>query len=84
MDFLKSDKHTQTQDFLKLNLDFDLKPTITRPTRVTTKSATLIHNVFLSQRLQYQYTSNFLIDDIIGDIGMACMTCNTKLILIRK
>ena len=64
MDFLKSDKHAQTQGFLELNLDSDLEPTITRTTRVTTKSATLIDNVFLSQRLQYQYTSNILIDDI--------------------
>ena len=48
MDFLKSDKHTQTQEFLEMNLDSDLKPTITRPTRLTTKTATLIDNVFLS------------------------------------
>ena len=64
MDFLKSDKHTQTQDFLELNLDSDLKLTITGPTRVTTKTATLIDNVFLSQRLQHHYTSNILIGDI--------------------
>ena len=51
MDFLKSYKHPQTQELLELNLDSDLKPTITRPTRITTKTATLIDNTFISQRL---------------------------------
>ena len=64
MDFLKSNKHTQTQEFLELNLDCDLKPTIVRPTRITTKTATLIDNIFLSHRFQHHYTSNILIDDI--------------------
>ena len=54
MDFLKSDKYPQTQEFLELNLDTDLKPTITRPTRITTKTATLIDNIFISQRLQHK------------------------------
>ena len=40
-DFLKSDKHTQTQTFLEFNLDSDMMPTITRPTRVTQTSVTL-------------------------------------------
>ena len=58
MDFLKSDKHPQTQEFLELNLDSDLKPTITRTTRITTKTPTRIDNTFISQRLQHKYTSN--------------------------
>ena len=65
MDFLKSDKHDQTQEFLELNLDSDLKPTITRPTRITTKTATLIDNTFISQRLQHKYTSNDHMPSII-------------------
>ena len=64
MDFLKSEKHHQTQEFLELNLDRDLKPTITRPIRITTKTATLMDNTFISQRLQHKYTSNILVDDI--------------------
>ena len=65
MDFLKSDKHPQTQEFLELNLDSDLKPTITRTTRITTKTATLIDNTFISQRLQHKYTSNDHMPSII-------------------
>ena len=37
---------------------------ITRPTRITTKTSTLIDNTFISQRLQHKYTSNILVDDI--------------------
>ena len=51
LDFLKSDKHPNTQSFLEFNLDSDLMPTITRPTRVTQKSATLIDNVFIGKKL---------------------------------
>ena len=64
LDFLKGEKHPQTQTFLEFNLDSDLMPTITRPTRVTQKSATLIDNVFISKKLQSKFASNILIDDI--------------------
>ena len=61
-----------------MNLDFDLKPTITRPTRIATKTATLIDNVFLSQRLQYQYTSNILVDDISDHLPSIIRLKNQK------
>ena len=64
LDFLKNDKHPNTQSFLEFNLDTDLLPTITRPTRVTQKSATLIDNVFISKKLQHNFASSILIDDI--------------------
>ena len=78
MDFLKSAKHPQTLEFLEMNLDFDLKPSITRPTRITTKTATLIDNVFLSQRLHYQYTSNILVDDISDHLPSIIRLKNQK------
>ena len=78
MDFLKSAKHPQTLEFLEMNLDLDIKPTITRPTRITTKTATLIDNVFLSQRLQYQYTSNILVDDISDHLPSIIRLKNQK------
>ena len=62
--FLKSDKHPQTQLFLEFNLDTDMMPTITRPTRVTRTSATLTDNVFISKRLHTHFSSQILIDDI--------------------
>ena len=38
-------------------------PTITRPTRITNTSATLIDNLFISQQLQTNYKSGILLDD---------------------
>ena len=64
LDFLKSDKHPQTQQFLELNLDTDMMPTITRLTRVTRASSTLIDNVLVSKNLHLHFNSSILIDDI--------------------
>ena len=38
LDFLKSESHGGTSQFIQHNLDFNLIPTITRPTRVTRNS----------------------------------------------
>ena len=42
LDFLKHQIHSETQCFLEINLAANTLPTITKPTRVTTSSATLI------------------------------------------
>ena len=64
LDFLKSHIHKKTQQFLNLNLDHDLFPVITRPTRITHTSATLIDNIFLDSRLTGQTVNKILVDDI--------------------
>ena len=57
-------------DFLKLNLK-NLLPTISKPTRVTTKSATLIDNIFISTKLQQDVDPLILLNDISDH--MPCM-----------
>ena len=79
LDFLKSEKHPHMQSFLEFNLDSDLMPTITRPTRVTQKSATLIYNVFISKKLQSNFTSNILIDDISDHFPSIVFLKNQKI-----
>ena len=64
LDFLKSHIHSNTQQFINLNLDYDLFPVITRPTRITHTSATLIDNIFLESKLTGQTTNKIIIDDI--------------------
>ena len=63
-DLLKSAHNTNTGQFLNLNIDNDLTPCITKPTRVTTKTATLIDNVMISNKLSCSYTPYVLLDDI--------------------
>ena len=46
LDFIKIDQHVETSNFLDLNLTYHILPTITKPTRVTTVTATLIDKIF--------------------------------------
>ena len=47
LDFLKHNCHKRTQLFLELLCDYNHLPCITRPTRITNTSATLIDNIFV-------------------------------------
>ena len=64
INFLKHDVHPKTQEFIELNLDMNLLPVITKPTRVSTSSATLIDNIFVSNKLQTSFQSTVIITDI--------------------
>ena len=64
LDFLKSAVHKSTRTFIELNLEYELVPTITRPTRITKNSVTLIDNILISQKFCGRFESNILIDNI--------------------
>ena len=64
LDLLKSHLNQPTNDFIELNLDRELIPCITKPIRITNKSATLIDNILISRSLQRNYTSFVVIEDI--------------------
>ena len=64
LDFLKSGWHMDTRNFIELNLESNLLPCITRPTRITKSTATLIDNVLISKNLQGKQDSKILITDI--------------------
>ena len=46
IDYLKINEHANTARFLDMNLDHGLIPSITRPTRISHSSATLIDNIY--------------------------------------
>ena len=48
-DYLKIQTHGKTLDLLNAFLSYDLIPTITKPTRITHTSATLIDNIYVRQ-----------------------------------
>ena len=64
LDLLKSTRHSQTQQFLEITLEANLIPTITKPTRVTNTSATLIDNILIKSDLHETHRSNVIIDNI--------------------
>ena len=63
LDLLKSSIHKQTNDFTEMLLDNGMVPTITKPTRISKTTATLIDNILISEDLQEKFNSGILIDN---------------------
>ena len=78
LDFLKSMHHGSTNDFIHSNLDMGLVPTITKPTRITKSSATLIDNIIVSENLCGNFYSNILIDDMSDHMPTICVMESLK------
>ena len=64
LDFLKSEMHKPTATFISLNIENDLISCITRPTRITKTSATLIDNIFIDSKYQERFKSHILLGNI--------------------
>ena len=64
LDLLKSTKHAPTDRFISANLSLGLVPTITRPTRITRNTGTLIDNIFISQTWLENFECGILVDDM--------------------
>ena len=63
-DLLKASVYNSTQCFLEVNLDNGLYPCITKPTHLTSTSATLIDNIFIDCKLLGRHLSRIKVDDI--------------------
>ena len=63
MDFTNHTKHPSTKEFINTNLDRNLIPTITKPTRITRNSATLIDNIIVGKQF-HNFEANIGISDI--------------------
>ena len=63
LDFLKHQIHSETQRFLEINLAANTLPTITKPTCVTTSSATLIDNIMVKTTAPESIKSGIVADN---------------------
>ena len=72
LDFLKSSDHQPTETFICSILDNSLFPCITRPTRVTKSTATLIDNILVNSRI-YDLQQSCVITHDISD-HFPCLT----------
>ena len=72
LDLLKSHQNQSTNDFLDLNIENEILPSITKPTRITKTSATLIDNIMISRSLQRKYESFVVVEDLSDHL--ACLT----------
>ena len=64
LDLIKHHLHRNTQSFLEMQVDYKCFPCITRPTRVTPKSATLIDNIIMSLDLYDKQKSCVILNDL--------------------
>ena len=78
LDLLKSAEHKMTQNFLDSLLDQDIPPTITRPTRITHSTATLIDNIFVSNNLYWDFESSLILNDISDHLPVLTLLKQTK------
>ena len=73
LDLLKCDSHKKSMEFLELNINSSLFPCITKPTRITHQTATLIDNIFGSLDLHQNCTSSIVVDDISDHLPCLCV-----------
>ena len=78
LDLLKSDSHKDTHTLLDLLLQNQLYPSITRPSRVTQTTATLIDNIFISEKFHRSFHSAVLTNDISDHMPLLCLIKQTK------
>ena len=64
LDFIKQDIHPPTVKFIEKNLEYNMLPTITRPTRISNTCATLIDNILVSNKLHGNFKSGVLTNDL--------------------
>ena len=62
INLLNEDVHTLTNDFINIMSSYSLYPSITKPTRITPTSATLIDNIFTN--LNSYQTSGIIVADV--------------------
>lgn len=80
IDLLNPNMHKMTDDFINTMYSRSLCPKITRPSRITPHSATLIHSIFTND-IGNNTVSGLLINDISDHLPvfMAIHTINTGL-----
>ena len=64
LDLLKHESHKPTEDFIENLYGMDCYPAITKSTRITKSSATLIDNIFLDIMYEGSSKSYIMVDDL--------------------
>ena len=78
LDLLKHHLHGKTQLFLESMLDNFIMPCITRPTRITSETATLIDNICMSRELHTKQKSGILLSDLSDHLPCLSIISNCK------
>ena len=79
LDLLKHRSHAPTKKFVELFEFFQQIPSITRPTRITKSSATLIDNIFVPTTLSLVFNSYLLVDDMSDHLPIVTILRDVEL-----
>ena len=79
LDLLKCNSHRPTENFLDMMINSKQWPTITRPTRITQRSVTLIDNIFISSKLHQNFNCMVILDDISNQLPTLVLLKQTKI-----
>ena len=77
-DLLKIETHRQASELLDALLSNTFVPTITKPTRITHSSATLIDNIYIKYNKNTTINSAILVSDISDHFPVFCTVTNLK------
>ena len=77
MNFPKFSSHNKTREFVESSINNDLYPSITKPTRVTHSTVTLIDNIFCSEILHRNMNSFVILDDTSDHYPCLCIMTNS-------
>ena len=80
LEILKCHLHEPTKQFHDRLFELGLFPTITRPTRITQTTATLIDNIFVSGKLHQVFDSCILLHDISDHLPSLTLLKQTKML----
>lgn len=83
-DYLKTDKHKNTEKLLNLFLANGILPTTTRPTRITSDTATIIDNIYLSVKCYHKITCGILLYDISDHLPIFALTSSSRPAITHK
>ena len=78
LDLLKHKSHNPTSRFVEKNLDLNMVPCITKPTRITKSSATLIDNIFVPLNLVPNVSSYIIIEDMSDHLPIVMKLQNVQ------
>ena len=73
LNLLNYENYADTQAFLEAIVDSEMFPCITRPTRITHQSATLIDNIILNKELYNNNFSGIIVSDISDHMPTLCI-----------
>ena len=79
LDLLKESKHNPTKMFVEKYLDLNMLPCVTKATRITKSSATLIDNVFVLISLVQDVNSYITLDDMSDHLPILVVLKNTEI-----